>query len=236
MIERMTDVLDVFSAESEPVALDAVAAATGLPRTTAYRIIRELVRLEWLEPDRGGHRLGRRAFDLTARQRECGELRSAAGPGLHALHRNAGVTTHLGVLEGRRIRYLDKIGTGPAVPPPLAGSRIAADRSALGWAVLATMGPERVDALFGTRSDPTRLRQLHTRLHRTRSRQGLAISEPDRCPMRIAAVAAPVRHPDGTVLGAISALGRGIPIDRLAPMVLATARRTTEALRSRDAR
>ncbi|MVU82862.1 helix-turn-helix domain-containing protein [Nocardia sp. ET3-3] len=234
MIERMTQVLDVFGAETAPVGLDAVAAATGLPRTTAYRIIRELVRLEWLEPDCGGHRLGRRAFDLTARQPECAELRAAAGPGLLALHRSTGVGAHLGVLEGRRIRYLDKVGTTSAVPP-LSGVRIAADRTAPGWAVLATMGPERVDALFTTRR-PDHLRQLHSRLHRTRTRHGLAVSEADRCPMRIVSIAAPVLHPDGAVLGAISATGPGLRVDRLGPLVLAAARRTTEALRARDAR
>ncbi|MEC3952406.1 IclR family transcriptional regulator [Nocardia sp. CDC153] len=229
----MTEVLDAFATGPDRLTLDDVAAHTALPRSTVFRIIRQLVQLGWLDHDPPGYRLGPRVFGLAARQRDCSDLRAAAGPVLHALHERLGAVTHLGVLEGRQIRYLDKVGGPGAGVPSAVGRRTSAARTVLGWAVLAAMPPEHVDALFAEPdpdSTPLDVNRLHARLHRTRSAHGVAVSAAERCPMGIASAAAPIFAPDGTITGAISAAGRGLQPRHIAPLISAAARRIGERL------
>ncbi|UGT45521.1 helix-turn-helix domain-containing protein [Nocardia yamanashiensis] len=229
----MTEVLDAFAAGPDHRTLDEIAAHTDLPRSTVFRIIRQLVRLGWLDHDPPGYRLGPRVFGLAARQRDRSQLRAAAGPVLHTLHEHLGAVTHLGVLEGRHIRYLDKVGGPRAGVPSAVGQRTAATRTVLGWAVLAAMPPEHVDALFAVPapdSDLLDVNRLHARLHRTRAAHGVAVSAPERCPMGIAGAAAPIIGADGGISGAISAAGRGLHPRRLAPLVADAARRIGERL------
>ncbi|MGW5106050.1 IclR family transcriptional regulator [Nocardia sp. NPDC004123] len=230
----MTEVLDAFAAGPDRLSLPEVAAITGLPRTTVFRIMQQLVGMGWLEQDYPGFRLGRRAFGLAARQQDWSGLRAAANPRLVSLYEGVGAVAHLGVLEGNQVRYLDKIG-GPTTGVPSAiGLRVPAERTVLGWAMMAAMPPEHVDVLFAggsstEDSDSSDLLHLHTQLSRIRMRHGLAVSNVERCPMGIASVAAPILSPDGDVVGAISAAGVGLRLDAVGPMVLAAARNTSKA-------
>uniref|UniRef100_UPI003D7BA18C helix-turn-helix domain-containing protein n=1 Tax=Nocardia farcinica TaxID=37329 RepID=UPI003D7BA18C len=58
MIERMTVILDAFDAETPTVTLLGLTERTGLPRSTVYRILDQMVRLRWLAHTPGGYRLG----------------------------------------------------------------------------------------------------------------------------------------------------------------------------------
>lgn len=236
MVERMTLIMDTFEARASQLTLEQVAHRTHLPRSTAHRILDQLVRLEWVEHRANGYCLGRRALSLAGRDEGHGDLRSAAAPVLHELHVRTGLVAHLAVLEGAGVYYLDKVGGRSATRvPSRVGGRAPAHCTALGKAMLACLDAEAVDARLAdrlgrrTRSTIDDLGLLHQELNRIRSRRGLAFERAE-CFPDIACVAAAVRCDDG-LLASISLVGDAdTPLERVAPLVVDAARRVLAEL------
>lgn len=235
VVERMTQVMETFTLGGEHLLLEDVAALTGLPRSTAFRILSQLTALDWLEHGPRGFRLGVRSLGLASHTRtEHDDIRIAASPALNHLHAVTGAVAHLGVLEYARVHYLDKIGGAAAgTVPSRIGGRLPAEDMVCGKALLSCIAPEQVDALLTVSSARRRraldLPRLHDQLNNIR-RTGLAYDSADHCPLGITAVAAPVMGPDGAV-GAISIAARKpLPLERVAPMLAQAARLTAEAL------
>lgn len=231
MVERMTLILDAFPGRSARLTLEDVAQATHLPRSTTHRILDQLVKLDWLEHSSFGYSLGRRALHLGGAADDVGELRSAASPYLHSLMVQTGLTVHLAVLDEGLVRYLDKVGGKLATTvPSRVGGHAPPHCTALGKAILAWLPVEEVEKIVGQLSSPRtgrtigELGALHAELYRVRYRRGVAV-ERGECFDDIACVAAAVRSPEGPI-AAISMVGdAGIPLERVAPLVLDASRR-----------
>lgn len=232
MVERMTLILDCVQGGATRLTLEEVSRRTHLPRSTAHRILEQLVKLDWLEHTTFGYTLGRRALGLGGRDSGHGEIRAAAAPLLHHLQMKTGLVVHLAVLDGADVFYLDKVGGRfAAAVPSRVGGRAPAHCTALGKAMLAWLEPERVDALVGgaigrlTNRTIGDLGTLHQELDRVR-RRGLAF-EHGECISTIACVAAAVRGPEGPV-ASISLVGEvNTPLERVAPLVADAARQTS---------
>lgn len=230
MVERMTLIMDTFEGPDTRLALEDVARLTHLPRSTAHRILDQLVRLTWLEHTQVGYRLGRRALALGGGDRAHHDLRAAAAPLLVELLVETRMVVHLGVLTGSEVLYLDKLGgRATTAVPTRVGGRMPAHATALGKAILAWLEPEDVDARFTeplpklTDRTVATLEDLHLELHRVRGRGGLAFERGEGS-SNVGCVAAAVRGPAGP-LGAISLVGpAGTPLERVAPLVVSAAR------------
>lgn len=233
MVERMTLILDAFPGRSSRLTLEDVARVTHLPRSTAHRILDQLVKLNWLEHSTFGYSLGRRALQLGGGVDDTAELRTAASPLLHSLMLRTGLTVHLAVLDEGRVRYLDKLGSRFATTvPSRVGGHASAHCTALGKAMLAWLPAEEVDERIGPMIDQRTgrtiadLEALHHELNRVRSRGGLAV-ERGECFENISCVAAAVHSPEGPI-GAISLVGDAdTPLERVAPVVLDAARQVS---------
>lgn len=233
MVERMTLILDAFPGRSARLTLEDVARATHLPRSTAHRILDQLLKLDWLEHSRFGYSLGSRALHLGGVADDTSELRAAASMHLHSLMLNTGLTVHLAVLDEGRIHYLDKIGARFAASvPSRVGGFAPAHCTALGRAMLAYLPAEDVDVCVGedlramTGKTVADLQALHHELNRVRGRHGIAF-ERSECFDNIACVAAAIHAPEGPI-GAISLVGdRTTPLERVAPLVLDAARQVS---------
>jgi DNA-binding IclR family transcriptional regulator len=236
MVERMTLILEAFPAPSTRRTLEDVSRVTGLPRSTAHRILEQLVRLEWLDHTGSGYALGGRSLALGGAGAAHLELRSAAAPALHELQVRTSYVAHLAVLEDDRVHYLDKVGGRFAASvPSRVGGRAPAHCTALGRAMLAWLPAEEVDALLPPRlprPTPQAIGDrdaLHVELARIRTRHGIAVERQEAC-AGIVCVAAAVRGPDGPI-GAISVVGDlELSLDRVAPLVARAARATTHRL------
>lgn len=181
MVERMTLIMDAFTGRSTRLTLEDVARRTHLPRSTAHRILDQLVRLDWLDHTSSGYSLGKRALGLGGRDGGHGEIREAAAPLLHRLQIRTGMVVHLAVLDGAEIFYLDKVGGRFALSVPTrVGGRAPAHCTALGKAMLAWLEPEQVEALIDghisrlTNRTIGDIGTLHQELNRIRQRRGLA--------------------------------------------------------------
>lgn len=235
MVERMTLILDAFPQRTSRLTLEEVARSTHLPRSTAHRILDQLVRLQWLDHTSFGYSLGRRAVQLGGGD-DATELRSAASPFLHDLMLRTGLTVHLAVLDGGQVCYLDKLGGRFATSvPSRVGGHAPAHSTALGKAMLAWLDPEdieeRVGAAMSRRTESTiiDLNALHQEMHRIRTRRGLAFEQGE-CFEHIGCAAAAVHAPEGPI-AAISLVGNaGTQLQRVGPLLLDAARQISLSL------
>ncbi|GAA3113428.1 IclR family transcriptional regulator [Streptosporangium carneum] len=235
VVTRVTQILDVFFMGPERMLLNDVAKATGLPRSTASRILGQLVDRQWLEHDAHGYRLAPRVRGVASPGGDHGDLRRAAATALNDLHLATGAVAHLSVLEGMRVHYLDKIGGAAAASVPSGvGTRVLADLTVSGRTLLACLAPEYVDRLMAFAAGPQHgggrdLARLHGHLNWIRRRRGLAFVDAARCPLGIGAVAAPIIGPDGAV-AAISVAGPELRPESAAPVLASAAHRTARLL------
>jgi DNA-binding IclR family transcriptional regulator len=233
MVERMTLIMDCFEGSNSRLLLEEIARRTGLPRSTAHRILDQLVGLEWVEHTRVGYRLGRRVTNWGERESGRSDLRAAAAPWLHELAVKTDLVVHLAVLDETDVEYLDKVGgRRVAAIASRVGGRAPAHCTALGKAMLAWLPAEEIDAFYAdgvpaaTRSSIADLATLHRELGRIRQQGGLAI-ERGECVDGVVCVGAAIRRYERPA-GAISLVGGSdTPLERLAPLVRYTAQRIT---------
>jgi DNA-binding IclR family transcriptional regulator len=235
VLERVTLIMDLFDSGRDMLLLETVSDRTGLPRSTAFRLLRQLVGLGWLQHSSYGYQLGPRSLAIQSRAADNG-LRSAAATVLNELNLKTGAVSHLGVLEGASVHYLDKIGGAAASSvPSRVGARIPANTTVTGRALLASLCPEDVDRMMLSGAlkrahSAQDIAELHAELSRIRQHHGVAYSCAEHCSMGISSLAAPVLGPDGAV-GAISiAARRSLPLRRLAPLLVDAARYTSRQL------
>lgn len=221
MIERMTLILEAFDGATPTLTLVELAERTGLPRSTVHRILDQLIRLRWLAHAPGGYRLGLRTLELGGLAADQNEIRDVVSPLLHDVCQQTGMVGHLGVLDGRDVLYLDKVGGRIAASVPTRlGGRMPAHSTALGKALLATLDPSIVEASFRDRLPQLTPRtladraELHRELGRIRNRQGVAVDNEESVP-GITCVAVPIRG-RGAAVAAVSLSGL-IGADAVAP-------------------
>jgi DNA-binding IclR family transcriptional regulator len=90
-LERMLGVLDLFSLDRPVWTADALAAALGYTRSTAYRYVKELVDAGLLARAGGGsYMLGPRIIELDRQIRLCDPLLAAAAPVMRGMLANHG--------------------------------------------------------------------------------------------------------------------------------------------------
>ncbi|MET9081248.1 IclR family transcriptional regulator [Streptomyces sp. NPDC004237] len=234
MMERVTLIMDLFEHPQTRLMLEVVSRRTRLPRSTAHRILDQLVRLHWLHHTESGYILGARALGLGGREIGHGALRAAAAPQLLELAVRTRMVVHLAVLDGAEIYYLDKIGGRAAVDvPSQVGGREVAHCTSLGKAMLAWLAPEEVHARYAqvmerrTAHSIDRVDVLHGELAAIRRRNGLALDRGE-CFPSIACLGLAIRGPEGPV-GAISVVGDAqAAVERVAPLVLNAVRSVSE--------
>lgn len=140
VMQRAALILDALDGV-EYLNLSQIVAATGLPLSSAHRALEQLVALRWVHRHGKNYQLGMRIIELGSAAAQQNALRRAALPSLHWLHRVTGCIVHLGVLDGDEVVYLEKIG-GELVASirSRVGSRLRAESSAIGKALLAAEG------------------------------------------------------------------------------------------------
>lgn len=131
VIDRISLVLDSFDGPGR-LTLAQIVRRTGLPRSSAHRMLERLVALRWLRRDGRDYELGMRLVELGSLALHQDRIHRAAIPLLRDLHRATGLVVHLAVLDGSDVVYLEKIGEqmGQRSRPGSAGvSRPTARRS-----------------------------------------------------------------------------------------------------------
>ncbi|MFE2046262.1 IclR family transcriptional regulator [Streptomyces sp. NPDC059477] len=152
-------VLEVFSHGRRVLTLAQIVRRSGLPKSTAHRVLAMLVEVGAVEQHRDGYRMGLRMFTLGAMPPEVA-LRDAALVHLEELHRVTGQTLHLAIVREGNSVYLEKLRSRRCAPSPaVVGGRLPAHCTAIGKAVLA-FSEDRVVA--GALAGPLERRTAHS--------------------------------------------------------------------------
>ncbi|BBZ44263.1 IclR family transcriptional regulator [Mycobacterium parmense] len=212
VIDRISLVLDAFDGPGR-LTLAQIVRRTGLPRSSAHRLLERLVQLRWLRRSGRDYELGIRLVELGSLAVHQDRLVRAAGPLLGELHRATGLVVHLAVLDGPDVVYLDKIGGDQRVPTRVGG-RQPAHCTAVGKAILAYREHDgEVDLrVRKTRYSVSSCAQLAVELARVRA-HGVAF-EREESLLGFGCVGAPIGSlsADGGVVAAVSVCG---PMSRM---------------------
>ncbi|MFI8951053.1 IclR family transcriptional regulator [Streptomyces sp. NPDC053750] len=236
LLEKAARVLSAFQGSTPRLTLTQVGARSGLPRSSAHRILDQLVQLRWLDRDGRHYCLGMRMLELGAMASHHNRLRQAALPHLHALHEKLGHVVHLAVIDGPEVVYLERISSAAdSSVPSRIGGRQPAYCTGTGKAILAFSEPSLVAEVVRSGLRPrtpytiTRPRYFAQELARIRER-GVAFDREEAF-RGVACVAAPLRGA-GRAIASISVCGNGThrELERMAPAVAGTARAVWSSL------
>jgi IclR family pca regulon transcriptional regulator len=244
-LARGLEVLALFGAERPALTLRDIVDASGLNKTTAFRIVATLEALGYLEQDeRRRYRPGARVLELGFAALSGMELRQLARPHLERLAHELDETASLAVLsrERRDIIYIDRVRNRSIVGVVLGvGSHLPAHSAALGKVLLADMAPSEIDAwLAGAELAPLTKRTLVDRaalledLGRIR-RRGYALNEQELA-IGLRAAAAPIYDASRRAIAAIGVSGTTTTItptrllEQIGPAVADAAARIARAV------
>ncbi|WCB95261.1 Pectin degradation repressor protein KdgR [Baekduia alba] len=210
VLGRAFAVLDAFgAADGRSLSLSAIARRAGLPKSTAHRIVAQL--LDWGALSRDGDllRLGPRLFELGTLGAQTRDLREAAMPAMQVLYAATRETVHLGAREDTDVLYVEKLhGHRPSGASTRLGGRMPLRSTGLGKAILAFSPVAVVDAALATPvvtptvhtvTDPVALRAELDEIRRT----GVAFDRGETL-TQVACAAAPIVAPGGLAVGALS--------------------------------
>ena len=234
---KLFAVLDCFRHGKPAMTLTEVAGLSGIPVSTARRLLLELTAWGGVErlPD-GSYRIGMRLWELGSLAPGQRDLRDAASPYMHDLYAAAEENVQLGVLDGLEALCVEKLFGRRAVPTETdVGERMPLHATAAGKALLAFSPPDVLHAVIDaglprlTQNTLVEPGRLTAALQRTRE-TGLAYSFEERT-LGVVSVASPMISPGGRLLGAIGIVARvGTRLDRLAPAVRTAALTISRAI------
>jgi DNA-binding IclR family transcriptional regulator len=217
VIDRISLVLDAFDGPGR-LTLAQIVRRTGLPRSSAHRMLERLVQLRWLRRSGRDYELGMRLVELGSLAVHQDRLVRAAAPLLGELHRATGLVVHLAVLDGPDVVYLEKIGDPMNAGLPRVGGRQPAHCTAVGKAILAYCDQDAFEnpcvdlQVRKTRYSISSSSQLAAELAKVRA-HGVAI-EREESLLGFGCVAAPIGSP-GEATEAIAAVSVCGPMNRM---------------------
>src|SRR3954453_21918131 len=145
------DLLQALARAPGPVPAAALARDLGLPRSTTYQLLAELLAAGFVVhlPEERRYGLGVSAFEIGSAYMRQEPLARLARPVLGRLVEAVGQSAHLAVLHGREVLYVVE-ERAPGRPRLVTdvGVRLPAQLTASGRAVLAGLSAAQVRALF----------------------------------------------------------------------------------------
>ena len=213
--------------------LDGIVDVSGLPRSTAHRLLRALVGERYLRHRPGdGYRLGPRLIELGFAAQNQLHLSSIARPHMERLSKATQETVHLAILDGLDVVYIDKVaGSRGLMMASTIGARARAQTTALGKVLVAGLAPDQWPGRFDAAACrmPAGIADEASYLDALRRcrEDGWAEDHEENEP-GVRCVAAPIRDATGAVIAALSMSGASVymtneRLRELRPRVLATA-------------
>lgn len=213
-LERALDILELFQCRGTALRLTEVARATGVPKSTAHRLLAVLCARGAVERIDCRYQVGMKLFEIgNAHQFGAPQsLREVAASHLARLHSATRLTVHLAVLDDHDVVYVDKIsGSGSPPTPTSVGARAPARCTALGKAIIAFSSASTRQHVLGEPGRGESIRyavdagRLSAELDIAR-RQRIAFDREEFRP-GLSCVAAPVLDRSGRPVAAVSVSG-----------------------------
>jgi IclR family transcriptional regulator, pca regulon regulatory protein len=234
-LARGLDVIRAFGPREPVMSLAAVAAAAGLARPTARRMLLTLQELGYVRAVDGGFELTPRVLDLGMRYVLSRNLWDVARPHMETLVAQTHESTSIAQLDGPDIIYVARVAVPKIITLAVTiGTRFPAMQTSLGKVLLAALPSDELERALG---EPTRSgisppwqpadAERAAELRDVRAR-GWSLTDEQLAP-GIRSVAAPLRDGSGRVIAAlnVSVHAAETPMDKLVgeylPMLLQAA-------------
>jgi IclR family transcriptional regulator, pca regulon regulatory protein len=209
-IARGLDVIRALGPRQPVMSLTTVAAAAGLPRPTARRILLTLAELGYVRAADGGFELTPRVLDLGMSYVLSRGLWEIARPHMEQLVARTRESSSVAQLDGSDIVYVARVAVPKIVTLAVTiGTRFPAMQTSLGKVLLAALPPGEAEQVLAepTRSGITARWQpgadeRAAALREVRAR-GWALTDEQLAP-GIRSVAAPLRDGEGRVIAALN--------------------------------
>ncbi len=224
-VTKALALLDSFRKIGPVAGVSDLARATGLPKSTAFRLLNQLAASGFLNRDGTDYRLDQHVFELGNYVPMCtpGDLRSITAPFLADLFARSRGVVHLAVMDGTDVLYIDKIqGSTTVRVPTTVGGRIPASCTAIGKAMLPFGHKDAIEKILQeglsrrTRHSIGAPGLFLSELQQVRKR-GIAFDR-EEAALGLTCVAAPIIS-RGSAIAAISTSG---PTGRFDPSALAS--------------
>lgn len=210
--ERLLDVLDLLARRTRPVPTMTIARECGIPKSSAHHLLNVMRArnfVTYYESERAWG-LGVSVFEIGSAYLRSGPLQRLGRHLLVELATRTGATSHLAILRGTEVLYIDKEQPAGSVVKLVTeiGVRLPAQLTAVGRAILAALPEAQVRALYAhqplvvrTGQGPSSIDGLLRDLGQVR-RTGIAIDDEMVTP-GISCLACPVFAHDGIPAAAV---------------------------------
>lgn len=228
--------LSLFDEQRPTWRVSDLAAATGLPMPTVYRVVMTLTAEGYLDHLPGGeYRPGVRTLTLGTAALRSLDLVALATPKLQQLGQATGETVNLAVLTGDRVLYLVRLRNSDLVTANIqVGSTLPAVHTSIGKLLLAHLDDDDLRSRVTTASFPAQhgpnakvsLDELRQELAQIRE-QGWSMQD-EELAHGLRSVAGPIRGAGGRVVAGVNLAVQARDwssqriVRELKPVVLAT--------------
>lgn len=208
-LSRAVKILEAFSYEAPALRLSAIAERSGIPLSSAQRIVGELVDHDMLErmPDRS-YRVGTRIWEIGTRTPGALGLREMALPYLHAVQSRVRQHVQLVVRADLDALVIERVSARDAVVnASIVGGRIPLQHSSSGMVLLAACDQRVLERVVQRGLEPLTPSSLQNEAElraavESARREGYAVAE-GRIFEGSRGIAVPVRGPHGECVAAI---------------------------------
>jgi DNA-binding IclR family transcriptional regulator len=214
-LDRMFDVLDLFSVTQPLWTVDEATAALKHSRSTVYRYIRTLVKAGLLVSVGRSYGLGPRIVELDQQMRLTDPLLRAAHPHLAQLRRRLNaVVLLMRLFHDRIICIHEEWDEGTGVPAAGRGRAVAFFRGATSKVILAYLPTRRLKSLYLNHMRDISKAGLGNNWNafaanlRDVRRRGYHISEVGELTTDVFSIAVPVFSSDQKIIGSLTVLQR----------------------------
>ncbi len=207
---RGLTILQRLSGETRGLTLSEVAAALGVTRSSAYRLLFTLGHMGFVvfDADTKTYALGPEVLRLGYGYLASRDLVEVATPHLVRLRDRTGWSAHLGELQGRDVVYLARVATRRSIASTVhVGTRLPARATTMGRILLSGLSSDEVrdlyrDQPYSGEAGQGSLADLDAQLATDRA-NGVVVQVSGYEP-GVASVAAPVRDTSGQIIAAIN--------------------------------
>lgn len=236
------DVLEILSERGES-GVSEIGKRLGLAPSTTHRLITSLASRDFVvqNPSNKKYKLGMKIFQMGSSIANRFGFRQAALSSMEKLAADSNETVNLGILDGDKIVYIEKILNDDPIRVELqVGHTVPAQCTGMGKAILAFLSPEKQETLLRsirferrTGNSIVMKERLCEELARIRER-GYALDNGELIE-GIRCVAAPVFGKNGAVVAAVSIAGPAVRLTdsrvlELVPLVKGAAEETSKQL------
>ncbi|MDD3367614.1 MAG: IclR family transcriptional regulator [Lachnospiraceae bacterium] len=228
VVDRVFDILEALAHSSEPMSLAQIAETTGMSKSTVHRLLSTMCARQYVEKLGDGiYRIGYKLIETVSYHINALELITESKPYLSEIRRDLNLTTHLGILDGHDVVYVERLDLYPDTRLyTQVGYRSPAYCSSMGKVLLSCLSGEELDEVLydcpfnrftlNTITDPHEFK----RYLKVVRKQGWAMDN-EEYQMGHRCVGAPVFDYKGAAVAAISASGsiREISDDKLETII-----------------